>query len=88
MNGWTFWIEAKGRFRTVDVFVSDFARAEQMALGRVEGGKVESYTRQPAERMLRICKPGDVREFRDDTPIPRRGIVKRGSKADTAAARS
>ena len=88
MNGWTFWIAQGDRFRAFDVFLSDFDKAERMAIERAGGGTVDSYTRQPAERMMKVCSPGSMKEFRDDTPIPRRGVVKRGSRADTKAARS
>lgn len=59
-----------------------------MALDRAGGGTVDSYTRQPAARMAKVCRPGTLTEFIDATPIARRGAVRRGSGADTAAARS
>ena len=88
MNGWSFWIAQDDRVRTFDVFVSDFARAERMALDAAGGGTVDSYTRQSAERMTKVCRPGAMKEFYDRTPLPRRGSVKRGSRADTPAARA
>ena len=89
MHGFTFWIERNGRFTMVDAFIADFDKAEAAALAHAGGGTTDSYTRRSAEWMGKLYRePGRVKTIIDATPNSRRGAVKRGSRADTAAERS
>lgn len=90
MNGWTFWIErGDGAIQMIDVYLPDFDKAETRAVGHAGGGKTHSYTRRPAEWMGKLYRDvGLVKTVIDANHKPRRGDVRRGSRADTKAARS